>query len=55
MALQEEVKMTIEESKVVQEKYRNMYEAGCREITEKQAQLEEIRSKVCIKQTNQNH
>ena len=38
--------MTIEESKVVQEKYKSMYEACRRELAERHAQLEEIRTKV---------
>ena len=46
LALQDEVKVTIEESKVVQEKYRSMYEACRRELAERHAQLEEIRTKV---------
>ena len=48
LSLQDEIKVTIEESKVVQEKYRSMYEACRRELGEKQAQLEEIRAKVKV-------
>jgi hypothetical protein len=38
--------MTIEESKVVQEKYKSMYETCRRELMDRQAQLEEVRAKV---------
>lgn len=44
--MQEEVKATIEESRVVQEKYRSMYETCHRELIERQTQLDDLRSKV---------
>lgn len=46
LALQDEVKVTIEESKVVQDKYRSMYETCRRELAERQAQLDDLRTKV---------
>jgi hypothetical protein len=43
---EEEIKRTVEESKIVQEKYKSMYEQARRELGEKSAQMEEIRSSV---------
>lgn len=44
--LEEEIRRTIEESKIVQEKYKSMYEDSRREVVEKQQYLEELRMKV---------
>ena len=44
--LEEEIKRTIEESKIVQEKYKTMYEDSRREVAERNAQMEELRHKV---------
>lgn len=44
--MEEEIKRTVEESKIVQEKYKTMYEQARRELGEKSAQMEEIRSSV---------
>lgn len=44
--LEEEIRRTIEESKIVQEKYKSMYEDSRREVAEKQQYLEELRMKV---------
>lgn len=38
----------MEESKIVQEKYKTMYEQARRELGEKSAQLEEIRTSVSL-------
>lgn len=46
--LEEEIKRTVEESKIVQEKYKTMYEQARRELGEKSAQLEEIRTSVSL-------
>ena len=47
--LEEEIKRTVEESKIVQEKYKTMYEQARRELGEKSAQIEEIRTSVSYK------
>lgn len=47
--LEEEIRRTIEESKIVQEKYKSMYEESRRDVVEKQQQLEDLRSKVSHK------
>jgi len=44
--MEEEIKHTIEESKIVQEKYKSMYEHGRIELLDKSAQLDELRGKV---------
>lgn len=46
--MEEEIKRTVEESKIVQEKYKTMYEQARRELGEKSAQLEEIRTSVSL-------
>jgi len=46
--LEEEIRRTIEESKIVQEKYKSMYEESRRDVADKQQQLEDLRSKVTI-------
>ena len=45
--LEDEIKKTVEESKIVQEKYKSMYEDARREVGERNAQIEEVRGKVC--------
>lgn len=47
MQLQMEVKSTIEESRIVQEKYKTMLEQTRRELVERTAEIEELRAKVC--------
>ncbi len=51
VALQEELKATIEESKLVQEKYRQLLEQARREVTAKHKECEELRLQVlfCVK------
>lgn len=46
--LEEEIRHTIEESKIVQDKYKTMYEQSRRELGDKAQQMEEFRSKVNI-------
>jgi hypothetical protein len=47
-SLEEEIRRTIEESKIVQEKYKSMYEDSRREVADKQSMLEDLRNKVKI-------
>ena len=53
--LEEEIKRTIEESKIVQEKYKTMYEDSRREVAERNAQMEELRNKVMCKYMYMQH
>ncbi|XP_025106965.1 centrosomal protein of 83 kDa-like isoform X2 [Pomacea canaliculata] len=50
LSLQEEVKATVEESRIVQEKYRSMYETCRRELVDRQALLDDLRTKVMTPQ-----
>ena len=46
LSMQREVKTTIEEGRIVQEKYKSMYEACSQKISEQQAELDECQSRV---------
>ena len=51
MQLQEELKGTIEESKLVQEKYRQLLDQGRKDLAAKHAECEELRTQVNKVQT----
>jgi len=51
-SLEEEIRRTVEESRIVQEKYRSMYEDSRRDLADKQQQLEELRNKVLLSAYN---
>ena len=53
--LEEEIKKTIEESRIVQEKYKSMYEQGRKELTDIHTELDEVKSKVCTVSENLVH
>jgi len=53
-SLEEEIRRTVEESRIVQEKYRSMYEDSRRDLADKQQQLEELRNKVLLSAYNRS-